>query len=253
MANDLVKAHLNLFAVLRNLEDLPALDPETAALIKDWQIAIQFAVRGGPSAWLEFRDGACRHGAGAHPRADVKLLFLSPGHLNKMFDGKGNPIPIKGFSKLGFLSRKFAQATQRLEYFLKPKNGVAQAPAFKLVNTTLTLYTAAYAVRELALLDPVCKKIAGHTPAGTLQISVLPDGPDVTATVQPGAWTVAKGKAAAPLATMTFQDMDVAHALLNNQLDSFRAVGEGKVMLRGMLPIVDNVGLILDRVAGYLA
>ncbi|HNT88150.1 MAG TPA: hypothetical protein PKL84_09830, partial [Candidatus Hydrogenedentes bacterium] len=125
-------------------------------------------------------------------------------------------------------------------------------PDFKRVNTTLTLYTAVHAVRELALLDPACKKVATHTPAGVLQISVLPDGPDVSVTIGPGAWTVAKGKAAAPTAMMTFRDMDVAHALLNNQLDSFRAVGEGKVMLRGMLPIIDNVGLILDRVAGYL-
>lgn len=253
MQSDLIKAHLNLYAVLQNLEDLVKLDGEAAALVKPWDVTIQFSVRQGPAAWVEFKGGVCRHGVGAHSNPTVKLFFLSPAHLNKMFDGKGNPIPLKGFSKLGFLSREFSRLTQRLEFYLKPKNGAAQDPAFKRINTTLTLFTATHAVRELAQLDATCKKIASHTPHGVLQISVLPDGPDVSLTVQSGPWQVTKGKMAAPTATMIFQDMEVAHALLNNQLDSFRAVGEGKVMLHGMLPIIDNVGLILDRVAGYLA
>lgn len=248
----LIKAHLNLYAVLQNLEDLVKLDSESAALTKDWDIVIQFVVRRGPAAWVEFKGGVCRHGIGVHTNPAVKLYFLTPAHLNKMFDGKGNPIPLKGFSKLSFLAREFSKLTQRLEFYLKPKDGAALDPGFKRINTTLTLFTATHAVRELAQLDATCAKVASHTPKGILQISVLPDGPDVSLTVQPGTWQVTKGKTGSPTATMTFQDMDVAHALLNNQLDSFQAVGEGKVMLRGMLPIIDNVGLILDRVAGYL-
>lgn len=252
MQFDLIKAHLNLYAVLQNLEDLVKLDGEAAALTREWDISIQFIVRRGPAAWVAFKGGVCRHGIGAHTSPAVKLYFLSPAHLNKMFDGKGNPIPLKGFSKLGFLARQFSKLTQRLEFYLKPKDGAAQDPDFKRINTTLTLFTATHAVRELAQLDATCKKVASHTPAGILQISVLPDGPDVSLTVQTDAWQVTKGKTGSPTATMTFRDMDAAHALLNNQLDSFQAVGEGKVMLRGMLPIIDNVGLILDRVAGYL-
>ena len=252
MQSDLIKAHLNLYAVLQNLADLVKLDSESAALTRSWNIAIQFSVRGGPAAWVAFKDGVCQHGIGAHASPTVKLYFLSPAHLNRMFDNKGNPIPLKGFTKLGFLARDFSKLTRRLEYYLKPVNGAAQDPDFKRINTTLTLFTATHAVRELAQLDPVCQKVASHTPSGVLQISVLPDGPVVTLTIQPGRWKIEKAKTDAPTAAMSFLNMDVAHALLNNQLDSFRAVGEGKVMLHGMLPIIDNVGLILDRVAAYL-
>jgi hypothetical protein len=52
---------------------------------------------------------------------------------------------------------------------------------------------------------------------------------------------------------MTFDSLDTASALLSGQLDGFLAVTEGKLRLRGQLPMVDNVNLILDRVEKYLA
>ena len=67
MDRDLIVAHLNLYAVLQNLEDLVKLDEEMAALTKDWKIVIQFLVRKGPEAYVEFDNGQCRHGAGRHP------------------------------------------------------------------------------------------------------------------------------------------------------------------------------------------
>lgn len=250
MLREVIKAHINLYAVLQNLEDLVKLDPEVTALTRGWNISIQFIVRGGPEAYVAFENGACTHGRGRHPQPTVKLYFLSPAHLNRMFAGKGTPIPLKGFSKLGFLAKEFSKLTARLEHYLKPAPGAANDPNFLRINTTLTLYTAAYAVRELAQLEPTCKKVAANLTHGSLLIEV-PDGPAVHVAFGGNDMIITKGPADNALATMTFKDINVAHALLNNQLDSFQAVGEGNVVLWGFIPIIDNVGLILDRVAEY--
>ena len=121
MNNDLLKARLNLHAVLRNLEDLPALDARAAEMIRAWRMAVCFSVHGGPAATLEFSDGRCRHYAACPPHPDVKLFFLSPAHLNAMFAGASSPLPLKGLSKLGFLKHEFAELTRRLQYFLRPE------------------------------------------------------------------------------------------------------------------------------------
>lgn len=250
--SDLIKAHLNLYAVLQNLEDLVKLDAEMAQLTQNWDISIQFSVRNGPEAYVEFKNGVCRHGRGAHPNPSVKLFFLSAGHLNRMFDGKGTPIPLKGFTRLGFLQREFDKLTKRLEYYLKPQVPAPSAPEYIQINTVLTMYTAAYAVRELALLEPTCQKVAKSTPAGIFQMGVLPNGPYAHLIFGKDTLEARKGTAAAPTATMTIKDLPTANQLLGGKLDAFKAVGQGDVQLQGMIPIIDNVGLILDRVESYL-
>ena len=253
MDADLIKAHLNLYAVLQNLEDLVKLDPEMAALTRNWNVSIQFSVRNGPVAGVAFRNGVCTHSAGSLSSPSVKLYFHSPKHLNAMFDGKANPIPLKGFMRLGFLQKEFSRLTDRLGYYLKPENGRQADAQYRKVNTILTLHTAAYAVKELALLEPTSREVAAHTPPGTLQMEVLPEGPYVYLTFGPKGVEVRKGVSEKPMARMAFRNLDVAHALLNNQLDAFLAVAQGDVILQGQLPMIDNVNLILDRVASYLS
>ncbi len=251
MNRELIRANLNLYAVMQNLEELPRLDPEIGELIKDWKIAIQFSVLNGPSAHVAFENGVCMHGRGAHPAPSVRLFFTSPRHLNRMIDGSGTPIPLKGFSKLSFLQKDFAQMTERLEHYLKPRNGLIQDEAFLRANTTMTLYTAAYGVRELATSDPLCQSIAAQTPQGTLLMGIQ-DGPQAHIRFGKDAVTVAKGPVEHPTAMMMFRDFAAANALLNMRSDAFTAVAKGELFLRGMLPIVDNVGLIMDRIQGYL-
>ena len=60
--------------------------------------------------------------------------------------------------------------------------------------------------------------------------------------------SVGKGPVENPMATMMFKDSHVANAMLAGKLDAFQAVAEGDLVLKGMLPIIDNTGLILDRV-----
>ena len=62
---------------------------------------------------------------------------MSEAHLNKMFDGNSNPIPLKGFTKLGFLDKEFSKVTDKLEYYLKPTPELLEDPNYLNINTNI--------------------------------------------------------------------------------------------------------------------
>lgn len=253
MDQELIKAHLNLYAVLQNLEELVKLDTEMAEMSRDWDVSIQFLVRNGPQAFVEFKNGVCRHERGRHGRPSVKLYFTSPQHLNRMFDGAANPIPLKGFTKLGFLKKDFASLTERLEHYLRPKADQPQDENYLRINTILMLNTAMYAAGELAALDPTCRLVASRIRNGALQIEVGAEGPYVHVIFDDGAVTVKKGSIEKPMAVMTFKDIRTVNDLLNGRLDAFQATVEGTIKLKGQISMVESFNLILDRVGAYLS
>ncbi len=253
MVYDTVKARLNLNAVMRNLENLPSLDPETAALIQSWEIAVRFRVVGGIAARLGFHDGKCVYQQGGRETADIALLFLTHGHLNALFEERSIPVPYKGFKQLGFLKNDFPKVTKRLEYFLKPTPALLEDEGYVRVNTVLSLYTAVYAACELVRFDPVCKQIGAQMPAGTLQLSVLPEGPHAYIGYDgKGGATAGIGQAEKPSAILSFASRQVANALFNGQLDGFGAVALGDIKIRGLVPLVENSNVIFDRIPLYL-
>ncbi len=252
MTYEQIKANLNLYAVLKNLEDVVKYDQETASLAKDWRLSIQFSVKNGPAASVAFKNGVCTVERGKCKGPSVRLYFKSAEHLNKMMDGKANPIPLKGFTKLGFLTKEFPKATDRLEYFLKPNDELLKDPAYLSINTRLTLSTAAHAARELCLHDEVGKLNAAHIPDGTVLFKILPDGAAVHMIFRSGEIDVIKGEVAKPSAMMLFRNEKVANDLLNGKLDAFAAIAAGDVMIRGRVPMVDALNQVLDRIGHYL-
>ncbi len=250
--HDLITAHLHLHAVLQNLEDLVAYDSEMAALSKTWDVSIQFDVFNGPKCHIIFKNGHCRVQRDRMSRPSVRLFFLSPAHLNRMMDGKGAPIPFKGFTRLSFLTKEFPKLTDRLEYYLKPTPERLEDDGYLLMNTRLTMNTAAFAVRELAALDPVAKLVAGHIRDGAVLLKVLPDGPAVHIIFDQGYITPVKGKIDAPMACMFMRNLKVANAFLNGKLDIFSAIAADDISIRGQTPMLDALGLVLDRIPIYL-
>ncbi len=252
MKNDLVKAHLNLHAILPNLEELVEFDPEIGQLVGSWDITVEFAVRGGPRAYVSIHNGQCRVGRGRADRADVKLWFKSPEHLNAMFDGKAKPIPLKGFTRLGFMSSEFGKLTDRLEYYLRASDDVLKDQRVFEFVTRCMLYTAIMGLAELAEFDPAVADLAGHTPNGTAEFSILPDGPSAHLVHQNGSFTAAKGPADAPNVRMQFRDLRVCNDLLNGRVDAFAALGRGDVVLLGFLPLADQLNAMLEYLEPYL-
>ncbi len=155
MTDQRIRANLNLYAVLKNLEDLVAYDSEMGAFAKEWDISVQFVVHSGPKACIVFKNASCIVEQGTRDAPTVMLFFISPGHLNKMMDGKGTPIPLRGFSKLRFLTQEFSKLTDKLEYYLKPTDELLENPLYLELNTRMMLNTAAFSVPHIGDLDPV--------------------------------------------------------------------------------------------------
>lgn len=248
-----LKARLNLKAVMRNLEALPELDAETAALIRDWNVSVRFSIRGDVNVMLQFHEGRCSFHAGSLEPSDVHLFFLSPAHLNAMFSGNSSPIPLKGFSRLGFLKKDFSRLTGRLEYFLKPTDSLLLDEQYVRVNTALSLYTAVSAVDDMVHLDPVARQVGLQMPRGVMQFSVMPEGPHAHIIYDGKGNAVSfRGQAMNPSAIISFGSLKIANALFNGKLDGFGAIALGDVRLKGVVPMIENTNLILDRVPLYL-
>lgn len=252
MNHELVLANLNLYAVLPNLEELVKHDPKSAALTKDWNICIQFRARNGPCGFVEFINGSCCVGRGRHSRPTVKLFFVSCGHMNKMFEGKSQPIPLKGFTRLGFLAKEFSKLTDRMEYFLKPTDELLKDPDYLKLNTMMTMHTAGRAVAELAANDHVGKLIASSIMDGSVLMKILPDGPAVTINFKKGRANMKKGEIKTPTACMLMKNLKIANGILNQKIDAFTAIASGDMMIKGQTPMLDAMDLILERIPHYL-
>lgn len=252
MANGLTKAYINLFAVLRNLEDLCELDEESRLLVRDKNVSIQFVAKGGPRALVVFKDGKCTVQSGTG-KCDIKLFFKSPEHLNNMFDGKANPIPLKGFTRLGFLKNEFTKLTDRLAYYLKPTEELLKNPGYFKINTYLTMYTAIFALAEIANHDRKGKISALRIPDGIVSVSVLNGGPSININVKSGQLEAAKGPGQSPRSYMIFSTLDAANGILNGRLDTYSAIGAGDFQIKGFVPMLDNINKILALVPSYLS
>jgi hypothetical protein len=54
-------------------------------------------------------------------------------------------------------------------------------------------------------------------------------------------------------ALMEFQNMELARQLFDGQVSALGCVGQGLIIMRGNLGMLDNINRILDRAAVYLA
>jgi len=253
MINPLLKANLNLYSVLRNIEDMVMLDHDMTQMIKNWNESIFFWVFGGPQGGLIFENGQCRFYKTFSKAPGIKLAFISPTHFNQMMDGKGFPIPIKGFTKLNFLMNDFQTVSKKLEYYLKPSPERLLDNTYLMINTQLTLYTAAYAAEELCSIDPIAKKAALQLNDGIVLMKILSDNqPAVHLTIENNQLRAAKGNIDHPTASMIFKNTTIANQFFNGLLDIFSSTATGDIQINGVIPMLDTLGLVLDRIPYYL-
>jgi len=252
MDYEFIKSRLHLYAVLQNIEDLVQYDDVAKKLIKDWNIIIKFSVRKAGSVYLIFENGKCTVRELSPKKPDVILFFTSPAHLNKMFEGKANPIPLKGITKLGFLTKEFPKLTKRLEYYLKPDDQKLKDKNFITINTVMTLNTALYALKELLLFDPIGKHAAKKVKGSMVMMNVN-KGPAVYIEQKGNTFEVHKGYAQQPLAVLEFNSIKIANDFLNGKMDAFSAIASGAVATKGHIEWLDAVSPVLDRVALYLS
>lgn len=250
MKNNKTMAYINLFSILRNIEDLCRLDEYSKELIKDENVSISFNIKGGTKAALVFKDGKCTF-APNQGKARIYLFFTSYEHLNKMVNGEAMPIPLSGLFKISFLTKKFMKLSERLEYYLRPNANLLDDHKFMQVHTELLLYTAINAAAQFANVDPIGKLIARDIADGQVSVEI-DDGPSVYASINDACISVTKGKADTPRARMDFADTDAAYGLLSGNIDAYTCIASSKLGLSGFIPMLDNINKLLFHITAYL-
>lgn len=254
MDKEMVLSSIYLKAVLPLLEDVLERDEEAKKIAGKWNCSIMFHVGGGgPAVTLKLKNGKCEAVRSAVSLPSVALFFPSANALNRMFGGeKVTPIPWMGFWHVGILT-KFESLTKRLDHYMQPtEETLADEKSFKLI-VELMLYAALNGAVQVATNDPEAAEIMSHSPDGTLEVKIMPDGPAATFTKKGDQYTVKKGPADGPaMAYMELKDFKLAYDLFNGNVDAMAALGSCDVRIRGHIPFVDNVNYCLDKVGAYL-
>jgi hypothetical protein len=251
MTDQMAKAYINMKGVMRALVYLCDLDQEAAELIKSTNVTIQFSVKHGPAARLIFKDGKCSFEEGKG-RSNVKLWFSSPGKFNSMMEGKGNPVILKGYTRLGFLLKGFSKLTKRLEYYLKPDENSSYDESYNEINTILTFFTAFNSLAEIGMHDPVGMKIMQKERNGIFCASIENTGYAVRLKMSKGQIKTTEDSDGSPEMHLIFSNLKKTNDLLNGRSDFLTAIGFGDVKVKGYLPVMQSVELLVPRLAAYL-
>lgn len=245
-------AYINMYAVLGAIENLCELDKAASDLVKTKKpVSIGLEVTGGPSATLTFKNGRCRMEQGTK-NCDVLLPFSTPEKFNAMVDGTGSALPSKGFSKIGFLLKKFIPLTDMLSKYLRATEEDLKDDKFFEISTKLMFYVITVALSQIGNNDEIGKFSASLIPDGIIDVSIK-DCVSATIRVKDSHMVTIKQKPDSFRSQMQFCDIRLARDLFDGKVNAIAAVGEGKVEMHGLINMIDNVNRILDRVALYLA
>lgn len=250
MVDPTTLAKVNVFAILRVLEDLPNHDAKAMEIAAYRHEIIQFSVGRVGTARLEIGEGLIRFLRG-RGKSSIKLWFPSPESLNAMFAGKGGPIPLKGFTKISYLQGPFAILTDRLTHFLRPSPESLADEVYRDANADLSLHAMVFALCEVGNGDREGRLNAARMPEGDVLIAVR-GGTELTVRVRGGSLECRKGAPRKPRAKMVFPDLAAAGALLRGEIDSYTAIGAERLVLGGSVPMLDNLNKIMGIIPRYL-
>ena len=245
-------AYINMYAVLGAIENLCELDKEASDLVKTKKpVAIGLDVTNGPSATLIFKNGRCRMEQGIK-NCDVLLPFSTPEKFNAMVDGSGSALPMKGFTKIGFLLGKFIPLTDKLSKYLRATEEDLKDEKFFEISTKLMFYVITVALAQIGNNDAIGKFSASLIEDGVVEVSIK-DCVSAGIVVKNNHLVTIKEKPAKFRAKMEFDNIHLARDLFDGKVNAIAEVGNGTISIIGLISMVDNVNRILDRVALYLA
>ena len=254
MTDQRTLAYINMYAVLGTLENLCELDDKSKEILSTLEkpVSLAFDVKNGPSATLTFSKNGCRMDDGVNADCDIKIPVANCEKFNGIIDGKVTPIPTKGLTKINFLLKTFTALTDRLTEVMRPSEEALKDADFFRLNTICTFYTVSVAISQIGNQDAIGKFSASNIVDGDIQIGIK-DTVYSTIRVKDNHMITIKQASDKPRAIMEFCDIELANALFAGTVNSIDHVGNGNIVIRGLISMVDNVNRILDRVALYLA
>jgi len=251
----MVLARLHLGAILPLLEDVAAYDPVVGEAIAGWNFALQFRLAGGdPATTLVFKDGRVTAHRGGSKGFTAALTFKNADFLNEVFQGRTQKSPLPNLAGI-FRAKQLMQIDKvlgRLEHYLKPQPETLADPEKFAFCVRITLYAVAFGIKEVGEHDPEVRPIVMELPDGTVEMRVE-KGPSAHLTVKGGNFEAQRGPADNPNAILEFADLQTAWDTFQGNIDTFSAVGSGRIKLRGFIPLIEGVNPLMDRLAYYLS
>ena len=244
-------SYINLYGILGTLPELCRLSPGAQAYLRGQTVRVGITVKNGPSATLSFAKGQCTLEEGTH-NCQILLPFSSPERFNGMIDGTVTPIPVKGLTRVGFLTGPFTKLTDLLTRYLRPQPGDLDNERFFEISTRLMFRLIVSAVAQIGNEDPVGRASASYIVDGRIKLSIN-GGPSAYLEAKDHRLTPVFQDTDAYFSHMEFCDMHLARDLFDGKVNAVTCVGSGQVRLSGMISQLDNINRILDRVSLYLA
>lgn len=255
MVEEKAMAYVNMYGVLGSLENLCAIDEKAKAILSklDEPAALCFSVVNGPCCTFTFSKDGCVMTEGKEG-CNMMMTFAAPKLFNALIDKSIPGVPTKAPAKtLKFLMGSFTELTNILNDVLRASEETLAADrALFEENTVMTMYVIAGAVSALANYDSISRISAGNTVDGDVQMSI-PGVASITIRVKDHKFQAIKHASENPRATMEFADIDLAHGLFAGTVSTINEMCKGRIVLAGMISMIDNINRILDRVSVYLA
>ena len=247
-----VQAHINLFAVLGTLPVLVDRVPAARALLAGTSapVGIRFVIPGLPRPVLTFDATGVRWGR-ERKAPLLTLAFTSIAHFNRMIDGAAQPIPLAAPHRLRFLTGVFAPLTDLLGSYLQPTEADLADPEFRETSIILTLHVTAAALAQVANEDRSGRFSAQHIPDGDIALEVT-GALAYHLALRDHRATFVAAPSPHPRGALTFSTLEVTGGILAGDLSAIACMSDGRLAMRGVISMVDNVNRILDRVGHYL-
>jgi len=229
-------------------------DPSLAELARR-PFLLRISCPGCPPAFVACRPGGSPRrlsvtasSGGERPAGHVSLTlrFLSPSACAKALSGAGGiPIPVPGGPGAGAALRWFRGAASRAAALIAD-------PSFPIAARARLMAVAA--VRGLAAVGTADAWLAerlAHVPDGS--VAVVADGSfSLGLRKRGGLITASDASPERPDARLEFAGPEAALAVLSGKRQAVVALGAGEVSIRGLLPLVQGLFGVLDRLAHYL-
>lgn len=239
--HDQIAASLYLRAVLPAFEELAQVSPRARALMADWNCGVEFAVLGQGGAAVLFKSGTVSVLPERCREAVISLFFLSPRQLVKQFAGKGFslPLPRRGIWRLASLHR-FNRLGKILEQELEQ-------------HPRLLLSVALGSLQPLIEQDARAREWMRDCPPGLAEFGI--PSQELFAWVEWRAGKIKWGRGRAPRVadvSVSFRDEKLALAALRGELDELAAIGAGELVVRGLVPLAETLGVVMARADKYI-
>ncbi len=250
-----VLSRLYLHAVLPCLADLIDQDATARETLGDMHASIALRVWRGPAITLHISSGKIVCEPRSSREATVVLQFLGDRHLHAFFAGRkaALPFPVWGAWRIGALIR-FARLATRLDAVLNGTVSILATAHGRRLFTRLSLIAAGLGLTPLAIGDTIAQKLLEHTPPGLACFRIAGE-PGARVWFEHLHLDSKSGWGAPPRrpdVCVTFGDVEVAYLAMRDELDAFAAVGSGRIVVDGLVPLADALNAVMERLRIYL-